>query len=200
MPDGNGAGIRAEGNGLTIDHVKFINNQDGILGADVPDGTITITNSEFTHNGACNPACAHGIYVNALKLLHIDHTKFTDTQHAHHIKSRAARTEVIASDIIDGPTGTASYLIDIPNGGSVVVSDCTLEKGPLAENHTAAIMIGEEGVTQRTGEITITNNTFHNAGRYGTTFVVNDTATEAMLKGNKISGTAEPLKGDGSVH
>src|SRR5487761_2787938 len=30
VPDGNGAGIRAEGGNLTVDHVSFINNQDGI--------------------------------------------------------------------------------------------------------------------------------------------------------------------------
>jgi hypothetical protein len=200
VPDGNGAGIRAEGNNLTIDHVKFINNQDGILGADAPDGTITITDSSFTHNGACNPACAHGVYVGALKLLHIEHTTFIDTQHAHDIKSRAARTEVIGCDISDGPTGTASYLIDIPNGGAVVVRDSHLEKGPKADNHSAAIMIGEEGVTQPTSEITIANNVFRNDGRYPTNFVINETATEAKLTGNKLSGTVNALKGDGSVN
>jgi hypothetical protein len=200
VPDGNGAGIRAEGNNLTLDHDKFINNQNGILAAPAPDSTIIITNSDFVHNGACNPACSHGVYVNALKLLRIEHTTFTDTQHGHDIKSRGARLEVIGCDISDGPTGTASYLIDVPNGGSLVVRDSKLEKGPKADNHSAAITIGEEGVTQRTGEITIANNQFRNAGRYPTTFVVNDTATEAMLTGNTLSGTVQPLKGDGSVH
>jgi len=30
VPDGNGAGIRAEGKDLTVDHVKFIGNENGI--------------------------------------------------------------------------------------------------------------------------------------------------------------------------
>ena len=60
-------------------------------------------------------------------------------------------------------------------------------------------MIGEEGVTQPTREITITDNTFRNSGSYGTFFVTNLTATEAMLKGNKLSGKVEALKGDGEV-
>ena len=38
------------------------------------------------------------------------------------------------------PDGTASYEVEAPNGGSV-------------ENHTAAIMIGSEGVTQVTPEL-----------------------------------------------
>jgi len=199
VPDGNGAGIRAEGNGLLVDRVKFLNNQNGILAAPTPEGTITVRNSEFRRNGVCNPACAHGIYVNALKLLRIENSKFFDTRQAHHIKSRAARTEVIGCEIVDGPTGTASYMIDIPNGGSLVVQNSTLEKGPKAENRSTAIVLGEEGVTQPTREITITNNTFRNAGSYSTYFVTNTTATDAILKGNRISGKVEPLKGDGEV-
>ena len=42
VPDKNGAGIRAEGKDLLVDGVKFINNQNGILAAPRPDGTITI--------------------------------------------------------------------------------------------------------------------------------------------------------------
>ncbi|MCW3476880.1 right-handed parallel beta-helix repeat-containing protein [Limobrevibacterium gyesilva] len=199
VPDGNGAGIRSEGEGLTVERVKFVNNQNGLLANPTPQGQIIIRNSEFIRNGACNPACAHGIYVNELALLRIENSKFTETRNAHHIKSRAARTEVIGCDISDGPNGTASYEIDIPNGGSLVLRDSRLEKGPKAENHSAAISIGAEGVNQMTREITIANNSFRNAGNFPTTFVVNMTATEAMLKGNKLSGTVEPLKGDGEV-
>lgn len=199
VPDKNGAGIRAEGKDLLVDGVKFINNQNGILAAPRPDGTITVRNSEFTRNGICDPTCAHGIYVNALKLLKIENSKFSETRQGHHIKSRAARTEVIGCTISDGPNGTASYHIDVSNGGSLVVRDSTMEKGPKAENRSTAIVIGAEGVTQPTREITITNNKFTNTGRYQTYFVNNLTATDAILKGNKITGQVEPLKGDGEV-
>ena len=199
VPDGNGAGIRAEGNGLIVENVRFINNQDGILANPAPDGTIIVRDSTFLRNGACDPTCAHGIYANALKLLRIEHSTFSETKRAHHIKSRAARTEVIGCTITDGPTGTASYEIEVPNGGALVVRDTTIEKGPQAENHTGAIIIGAEGVTQPTPEITIQNNSFRNDGTYPTYFVVNFTATEAMLHGNKLSGTVTALKGDGEV-
>jgi hypothetical protein len=199
VPDGNGAGIRAEGHDLTVDHVQFIDNQNGILAADRPDGTIIIRNSTFDRNGFCDRACAHGIYVGKLKLLHIENSTFTGTKRAHHIKSRAARTEVIGCHISDGPDGTASYHIDASNGGAVVVRNSVFEKGPQAENHTAIIMIGEEGVNQPTPEITIENNTARNDGDFPTVFVYNQTATEAMLKGNKLSGKIVPLHGDGKV-
>ncbi len=198
VPDMNGAGIRAEGRNLLVDHVKFNNNQNGILAAANKESTIIVRDSEFVKQGYCSP-CAHGIYVNALKLLRVERTKFSDTRQAHHIKSRAARTEVIGSEIRDGDTGTASYHIEIPNGGSVLVRDTTFQKGPKAENHSAIISIGAEGVNQPTREITIENNNVINTGSYTTFFVVNLTATEAMLKGNKLTGNIKPLRGDGEV-
>ncbi len=198
VPDGNGAGIRAEGNNLTIDHVRFINNQNGILSTDLPTSTITVRNSEFTKNGSCDQACAHGIYVGHIALLHVEGSTFRETKQAHDIKSRALRTEVVDSNLSDGPDGTASYGIDIPNGGSVVVTGNTFEKGPNAENHTAIIKIGEEGITQPTKEIVVQNNTATNDGDYNTVLVDNGTATEAMLKANHLSGAIKPLHGDGS--
>ena len=198
VPHNNGAGIRAEGANLTIERVKFINNQNGILSADNLQSTIIIRDSEFLRNGYCSP-CAHGIYVNQLKLLRVERSLFADTRRAHHIKSRAQRTEIIAVQTRDGDSGTASYHIDIPNGGSVVVRDSTLQKGPQAENRSAVIMIGAEGVSQPTREITIENNTATNTGDYQTFLVVNMTATEAMLKGNRLTGPIKPLRGDGEV-
>jgi hypothetical protein len=199
VPDGNGAGIRMEGGNLTVDHVRFVNNQDGILTAAGPSWVLTVTNSVFDRNGSCTDACAHGIYAGAIGKLIVRDSHFTATKQAHHIKSRALFTEVTGSTIEDGPAGTASYLIEAPNGGSLIVRGNTLEKGPMAENHSAAIIIGDEGVTQPTGEITIENNVFTNdMTDHRTAFVSNDTATEAVLRGNRLHGAVDALKGDGS--
>ena len=200
VPDMNGAGIRDESPELTVEQVKFINNQNGILAT--PAGTsavLIVRDSEFVKNGGCFPGCAHGIYTGHLQLLRIEHSKFIDTNQAHHIKSRSLRTEVTDTMISDGTEGTASYEIEVPNGGDVLVRGNNILKGPKAENHTGAIMIGNEGVTQPTHEILIENNVFKNTGGYNTYFVVNFTATEAILRGNKLSGSVQPLKGDGKV-
>ncbi len=200
VPDENGAGIRVEGPNLVIERVRFLNNQNGILSG-FTGSSITIRDSVFEKNGFCGNSCSHGIYAGGSDLLHIERTRFFDTKRAHHIKSRAKRTEVIDCDIEDGPEGTASYEIELPNGGSLLARGNTIVKGPKAENHTAAIMIGSEGVTQPTPEIIVQNNTFRNDGDYPTIFVDNLTATEAQLSGNKISGNGRvtPLKGDGKV-
>jgi len=198
VPDMNGAGIRLVKGSLTVDGVKFIDDQNGLFGG-VPGTTVTVRNSDFDKNGTCAGACAHAIYIENVDLLRVQNSHFTNTRQGHSIKSRALRTEVVGCTITDGPEGTSSYLIEIANGGTLIVRDNTLEKGPKAENHTAAIAIGAEGVTHPTPEITISNNNFRNDGDYETALVWNVTATPAILKGNKLSGSVIPLKGDGSV-
>ena len=199
VPDANGAGIRAEGTNLTVEHSKFLNNQQGILAGNNPTSSIIIRNSEFVHNGACIRSCAHGIYVGQIALLRIEHSRFFDTQAAHHIKSRALRTELIENHIEDGPTGTASYEVDIPNGGALVMTGNVIQKGPKNQNHTAAVMIGEEGVSQPTPELLFKENVFTNNGP-PTAFVKNITATPAQLIGNIFRGQdITPLTGDGTV-
>jgi len=198
VADGNGAGIRMEAPGLVVERVRFVNNQNGIL-TGIDGGTLTVRDSDFVHNGTCEQSCAHAIYAGHLELLRVERSRFSDTRQGHSIKSRALRTEIIGNTINDGPTGTASYLVDISNGGSVVVQGNTLVKGANAENHTGAVMIGMEGVTQPTREITIEDNNFRNDGTYPTYFVVNRTATDAVLRRNTLSGSAKPLSGDGAV-
>jgi hypothetical protein len=199
VADANGAGIRAEGNGLRVAQVRFIDNENGILFAGVPRGSLLVQDSEFIGNGSCERECAHGIYVGPLELLRIERSRFTGTRAGHHIKSRALRTEILDSEILDGPSGTASYLIDVPNGGAVLVANNRLQKGPRATNRSAAISIGAEGVNRPTPEIRIEGNEFRADGGYATVFVVNLTATAAQLRGNRIAGPVRPLQGDGTV-
>ena len=200
-PDGNGAGINFEGVDLTVNDATFLDNQDGILAGNNPVSTIEIRDSTFDRNGACEPrmGCAHGVYVGHIALLRIEHSHFEGTLAGHHIKSRALSTEVLDSHIEDGTSGTSSYLIDVPNGGALLVSGNVLEKGPNTENHNAVIAIGEEGALVTGGNVVIRDNTFTNDGP-PTTLVRNRTAQPAQLVGNVLSGnTATPLAGPGSV-
>src|SRR6516162_5436792 len=199
VPDMNGAGIRLDNGNLTVDRVKFIDNQNGIMGG-VPGTTVTVRNSDFDKNGTCQAACAHGIYIENVDLLRVENSRFSNTRQAHSIKSRALRTKVIGCTITDGPDGTSRYLIEAPNGGALIVRDNTLEKGPNSENHRAAIAIGAEGIIHPTPEITITNNSLRNDGSYQTALLWNLTATPATLEGNKLSGSVIPLKDEGGLY
>jgi len=199
--DFNGAGIRAEGGDLTVEHVRFANDEDGILAGTLPGKRIFIRDSEFIGNGTCEGGggCAHGVYVGGVSLLRIERSRFFGTRAGHDIKSRAERTEVIGCDIADGADGTASFAVDISNGGAVLVRDSHIEKGPRSENHLAGIMIGAEGVKQPTPEIIVENNTFLVEGNYHAYLVYNLSATDAMLRGNVLQGNARALHGDGAT-
>ncbi len=55
VPDHNGAGIRVEGRNLTVEHSRFIDNENGILAGVIANSTIRIIDSEFRGNGKCDP-------------------------------------------------------------------------------------------------------------------------------------------------
>ncbi len=189
VPDHNGAGIRAAGANLTVEHSRFLNNENGILAGGGPDSVLRITDSAFVGNGACIEACAHGVYAGApIGLLDIERCSFLDTRIAHHIKSRARNTIIRDNRIEDGPSGTSSYLIDIPNGGNVLIEGNTMQKGPRSSNPGVAISIGAEGVRNPTGSLVIRDNVFRNDAPGRTIFVRNSTATPAELTGNTLTG------------
>ncbi|GAA0570014.1 NosD domain-containing protein [Rhizomicrobium electricum] len=200
IPEGNGSGVRANGLFLTVDRCTFRNNQDGILAANNPDATLLVRRSTFDGNGACLPdkGCAHGIYAGFVNLFRVENSRFVNTQVGHHIKSRARRTEIIGNTIEDGPRGTSSYLVDLPNGGSLTMTGNTLEKSARSQNPTAAVSIGEEGGKRKPGEIVISGNTFVNHGR-PTVFVHNAGKDSARLSDNAIKGPVRALNGLGSA-
>lgn len=199
VPDRNGAGIRAEGRNLTIEHSKFIDNENGILANPNAGSTIRIVDSEFRGNAKCEAQCAHGIYVNAIDRLEIEHSRFIDQHIGHHIKSRARNTVLIDNDIADGPNGNSSYLVDIPNGGDLLMQGNRLQKGKMAENTGTAVPIGEEGVKNPTHDLIFRDNNFTSDLPAQTVFVRNQTKTPAMLSGNHLQGRITALVGPGTV-
>jgi hypothetical protein len=199
VPDGNGAGIRAEGRNLTVNDSAFIDNENGILSAGIPGSVIRITNSLFRGNGKCDRMCAHGIYVNRIDRLEVEDSRFIDQHVGHHIKSRARTTVLIGNDIDDGQNGNSSYLVDIPNGGDLLIQDNRLRKGRRSENLGTIVAIGFEGVKNQTRSLIIRDNTVVSDLPFPTVFVNNHTSTQAVLTGNHLHGQARPLEGPGSV-
>lgn len=198
-PAHNGAGIRAQGRNLTLIDSRFIDNENGILAAAMPGSTIRVLDSEFRGNGTCARACAHGIYVGTVDLLDIERSRFVEQYVGHHIKSRALRTVLIDDTIMDGPDGTSSYLVDLPDGGDLLLRGCVLEKGPKSDNPLVAVMIGEEGSANPTRRIEVLDTQFRNDLARPTVFLRNFTRVPAELVGNRMSGRVVALDGAGTV-
>jgi hypothetical protein len=197
---GNAAGIRAEGGDLAVLRSRFEDNQNGILTHHrLPEATLTVEDSAFIGNGALIHECAHGLYAGQWARVAIRRSRFEGTRICHHVKSRAARTEIEASAILDTPGNRASYLIDIPNGGDLLLRDSVLRKGPDHGNPTAAVMIGAEGVRHPTISLRVIGNRFENLMPRGTNFVENRTGTPVLVEGNAIRGPVVVLAGPGEV-
>lgn len=143
VSDQNGAGIRLEGKNLTIRHCYFHDNEDGILAGDKPGSTVTIEYSEFAHNGTTSGQ-THQIYVNHVDHLIVRGNYIHDTVTGHLVKSRAARTDVLYNRLTD-ENGTASYEINVPNGGQVFIVGNLVQKSANADNESM-IAFGEEGI------------------------------------------------------
>jgi hypothetical protein len=160
----NGAGIRYQGGNLRIEGCYFTDNQDGILGVGDGTGTVTIDKSEFFANGAVSGPSAgftHNLYLGGLARLTIENSYFHGARVGHEMKSRAKQTVIRNTRVVDGPNGTASYSIDLPNGGEVTIAGSQIEQGPKSQN-PSMIAFGEEGNLHPGSRLTVENSLIEN--------------------------------------
>lgn len=188
---GNGAGIRYQGGRLTLTDCYFVNNQEGLLGAADPSGIIAIARSEFAHNGVAAGASAgstHNLYVGDIARLDIADSYFHDAVLGHQIKSRARATTIARTRVVDGPTGTGSYSIDLPNGGAATITASQIAQGPLSDNH-AIISFGEEGGVYPGSALSVSDTLVENDLDAASVSVVrNLTSVTATLSGLRVFG------------
>jgi hypothetical protein len=170
---GNGAGIRYQGGNLTLYECYFTNSQNGIMGVGDGRGTVTVDRSEFYGNGAKVGASAgytHNLYLGGLAKLEIADSYFHGANVGHELKSRAAVTTIRNSRIVDGATGTASYSVDLPNGGLALIVDTEIEQGPRSDN-PIMVSFGEEGNLYPGSSLTVSGglieNDLHNPSARG---------------------------------
>lgn len=196
VPDRNGAGIRMEPDAsLTVRNSVFRHNEIGVLTANGEDSYLRVSDSTFDGNGP-----SHGLYANFIGKLQVSRSVFRNQAHKHHIKSRAAVTEIADCTIEDGELGTSSYLIELPNGGAGMIERNRLHKGIRSENRAVAIAIGLETPHHSADRIAIRFNQFVSDTRQPVTFVRNQSPSQVELRANRLSGgQVVPLSGAGRV-
>lgn len=157
---GNAAGVRYQSGDLIIDNSYFHNNQDGLLANADATGSISITDTEFADNGTTS-GLTHNIYIGAVGTFDITGSYITAANTGNEIQSRALVNNITDNRIVDGPTATASYSINLPNGGVDIVSGNQIEQGPHSEN-PAIISFGAAGSVYPGSSLTISGNTILN--------------------------------------
>jgi len=162
VPNGNGAGIRFERGRLTIRRCRFEDNEMGILTGNDPDARLFIVDSEFAHapRGAEHPL-KHLLYVGRIARVEIRGSRFHDGYVAHLVKSRARESDLRYNLVWDGPTGSASYEMDFPNGGVVTLIGNIVGQSAATSN-TTLIAFGAEGSAWPEHRLTMSHNTLSN--------------------------------------
>ncbi len=194
VPDKNGAGIRAEGSGLTIRNCWFHDNEDGILGG---SGEILIEHTIFEKNGF-GDGFSHNLYISqaCTKLTF----QFCYSHHAkigHNLKSRAVENYILYNRIMDEDDGTSSYCINLPNGGSSYIIGNLLHQGQNTDN-SSLMSYGEEGLSNPGKDCYIVNNTMVNDRSSGTFVNIAGGADSAQLINNLFIGSGTLLSGPGT--
>ncbi len=201
--DANGAGIRDQAGNLTLNHDYFFNNQNGLLGG-AAGSTITINYCEFANNGVSDPSSAgygytHNLYASGGAVI-INNSYFHGANIGHEIKSRAASTTIQNSRIDDGSSGTASYNIDLPNGGNALIKNNVIEQGPMSDN-PRIITFGEEGGLWAGSSLQVTGNQVLNDMSSSSALAVWNAAvsTTAQITGNQFYGLTSSQIASGSA-
>jgi len=187
VPDRNGAAIRYEGGSLTLSNDFFHDNQEGLLGAADAGGSISIDHSEFAHNGD-GSGSTHNIYVGAIASFSLTNSYIHDAVVGHEVKSRAASNNITGNRIFDN-NGSASYSIDLPNGGNATISGNQIEQGAFTQN-PFIVAYGEEGASNPGMSFIISGNTIVNDDTASNARFLLDTATQPSFTSNSVWGLA----------
>jgi hypothetical protein len=187
VPDQNGAGIRQEGDGLTVTRSWFHHNQNGILAGANPESDIVIRRSRFFRSGA-GDGYTHNLYIGSVRSLTVTGSYLWGADVGHELKSRAATNTIVGNRITDDDA-TASYSVDLPNGGRSLIAGNVIIQGPNSENSTL-ISYGAEGFTDVSRTLWVVNNTFVNRRTTGT-FVGLAEGSRTNLRNNLLVGPGD---------
>ncbi len=185
--DQNGAGIRLEGNGLTVSHCYFHDNENGILCGQDTSSDVLIEYSNFENNGF-GDGYSHNLYIGHIRTLTFRYNYSHHAKIGHELKSRASKNYILYNRFDEEADGTASRSIDLPNGGLAVVMGNEIIKGASSQNSNF-LSFGIEGLTNPGPQaIYIVHNTFVNFRSAGV--FVNTPTGVALVKmyNNILSG------------
>lgn len=199
VPDRNGAGIRQEGAGLTVRNCYFHDNEEGILTGANPASEILIESSEFSGNGS-GDGLSHNLYIGKVGKFTFRGCYTHCARVGHLIKSRAMENYILYNRITDEASGTASYEVDLPNGGKSFLVGNLIEQGAKSENSTI-VSYAEEGGSNPSQALYVSHNTIVNDRGSGLFIRVAGSApaTSALIVNNAFVGPGTLLKGPGTL-
>lgn len=170
VPDGNGAGIRLQAGTLHLKNCAFADHQMGLLTSDDAASELHITDCDFSDAPANPGTLPHLLYVGRIGRFSLQGSRLRNGRDGHLVKSRARQSTLLGNLIDDGALGTASYEIDLPNGGIAHLEGNTVVQRAGSQN-PVLLAYGAEGQPWADNRLTLRNNTFVNHLPVGGWFV-----------------------------
>lgn len=166
VPDHNGAGIRQEGQHLTLRNCYFHHNEMGILTSNDGVSNYLFESCEFAFNGF-GDGYSHNVYVGNVNSLTMRYCYSHDAHVGHLVKSRA-RYNYLYYNRFSGENGDGSYEVDLPNGGRAYLIGNIIEQGVNSQN-SGIISFAAENQNHPEQELILAHNTVLNnrsSGRF----------------------------------
>ena len=144
-PDANGAGVRLESPTLTVDHVRFDNDEVGILSG-VSGGQITVSDSQFARGGVGGVQPKYALMIGRSTLLRVADCSFSDFKGGQ-ITTAADRSEITGNTIALGAAGDAeedpAYAV-LATRGALLMERDIITVGPLTPRPGAVIGVWDD--------------------------------------------------------
>lgn len=139
VADSNGAGVRGDpGSTVIMRGCEVDHNENGVLST--TPGTVTIDACNFHDNGHGTGASGtHEIYIGGDLLTATASIFKCGMLSTHAVKSRAKKSVIQRCRLIGSPDTTgnvAGSVLDVPDGGDLLVEDTTIEMAIGQANHT----------------------------------------------------------------
>jgi hypothetical protein len=189
VPDLNGAGIRLEGQGLTLERVRFVNDEAGLLAAATSVGAVRISDCVFEDGGRGGERPMFAVSVSATSLLRIERSTFKGVKGGQ-IKTAADRTELIGNQIESG-TGAAPEVAVMATGGGLVIDDNVFSIGPNAPRPATAVL------AMGRGPLALRRDRMENGTGQRLALLFNWTGTDPQVEGNQVGQGDQVLSRSG---
>ena len=189
VPDRNGAGIRLEAQGLTLERVRFDNDEVGMLAAEGGPGVIRVTDCRFEGGGVAGARPTAALTVGGVALLRVEGSVFSGVKGGQ-VSTLAARSELTGNRIATGAEAGAGAAVQA-GGGLLVMRDNVLEAGPSMPPHGAAVVASGSGAELRG------NRLLNGTGR-PMTLLLDWTDATPVLAGNVV-GAGDSVVGSAGL-
>ncbi|MDE2394724.1 MAG: right-handed parallel beta-helix repeat-containing protein [Burkholderiales bacterium] len=161
--DADGAGIFVVSGHVHVVNCAFHDDEHGIQTGNDANTELKIDNSVFGDAPRIVGGLAHLLNVGRIARLEVRGSRFQNGFEGHLIKSRARETRLLYNLIDDGPTGQASYEVDLPDAGQAWLIGNVIGQSPQSRN-PVVVAYGAENRNWDKNALYLAHNTLISRG------------------------------------